>query len=148
MSKVKQVLRSIKLQLLKLLGSLVNPHSRRILFITSLYFQLTRKETASDEMMEKLNKVMELASVTPSSLRLPAQFHHLFWDEEKLKQVLKGCDASETECLWDQALSTDIDQVSKGILTVTPSWLRYGREETMLKDLRRLLFWHDKDVAA
>ena len=135
MIKVKRFLACLRRSLLLgFLGSLISLHGKRILFIASLYFWIQKVEPFDRELIEKLNQVMGLAK-SNDALLLPANFRHWFWDDEQLGKALMGCDG------FDNCNPHDVEAISKSILSITPQWLRYGREQVMMNDLRKMLFF-------
>lgn len=110
----------------------VSKHGRRVMFIASLYAQITQLERMKAEVVAKLNAVMGLKLTREAAAEFPAAVSDIVW---------RGTDVGS---LITQELSTgNVDEqraqaLSARIVSISPSWLRYGSRE-MEADVRQLL---------
>jgi hypothetical protein len=110
----------------------VSKHGRRVMFIASLYAQITQLERMKAEVVAKLNAVMGSKFTREAAAEFPAAVSDIVW---------RGTDVGS---LITQELSTgNVDEqraqaLSARIVSISPSWLRYGSRE-MEADVRQLL---------
>ena len=113
-------------------------HGKRILFVTTIYFQLGRFKNSPSDVLEKLNEAMALAR-SGSALEAPARLHAYIWDGETINQtIFQICGKDGVYCKILKP--SDVAKACDAIVGVTPKWLWYGRREDMLSDLMKLLF--------
>lgn len=118
---------------LEFLGSkFVSKHGKRVMFIASLYAQITQLERMKAEVIAKLNAVMGLKITREAAADFPAAVSDIVW---------RGTDVGS---LIAQELSTGIvdeyraQQLSARIVRISPPWFRYGPRE-MEADVKKLL---------
>lgn len=127
--KLKRMLYTV----LELFGSkFVSKHGKRVMFIASLYAQITQLERMKAEVVAKLNAVMGSKFTRDAAANFPAAFSDIVW---------RGTDVGS---LIAQELSTGIvdeqraQQLSARIVHISPPWCRYGSRE-MEADVKKLL---------
>ena len=114
-----------------LMSKLTSRHGKRIIFITSLYFQVVRLERLKSDAMTKLNEIMSLAACE-DALRFPVAIRGMVWHNTDLSSTL-------SEELLDTDISEDrVKEISERVVGLTPKWLRYGQTE-MLADVGALI---------
>lgn len=132
--------------LLAVIGQFITLHGRRILFVTTLYFQFSDRNQMTRELLEKLNQALQLAN-DKNALFFPAKYHRFFWNEEKLKQKLIECGVDGSCSIGNKFDINDTDKIAQGIFEITPQWLHYGRREDMINDLKQMLSLQPEAVA-
>jgi hypothetical protein len=118
-----------------ILSKLVNEHTKRIIFITSLYARVSRIDKLQQSAMVKLNQLMVLAT-NESSLPFSARLHQLVWGGTDLTDVLTP------ELLQSRLNEDQRRELSTQVVDMTPKCLRYGKL-AMIKDVQKLLFQND-----
>lgn len=121
-----------------LASMLLRDHGRRIVFVTTVYVHMTRITSFSRDFLDHLNEAMALAK-TGSALEAPARLHEYIWDGETLDETIgQICGKDGLQC---KALGPiEIAKVCDAVVDATPNWLRYGRRDDMLRDVRKLFF--------
>lgn len=115
-----------------LLSKITSQHGKRILFITSLYFQVVRIERMKAEIITKLNEVMGLTS-NEDALRFPAKIRGVVWSNTDLTAAL-------SEEVLDKDISEDrAREISEHVVDIAPKWVRYGRRADMVTDVMTLI---------
>lgn len=107
-------------------------HGRRILFITSLYFQVVRIESMKQEVVERLNRIMGLASAE-SALQFPIAVRNLLWRNKGLEQIIR-----EEDLASPISHSRALD-ISNSVVDRMPPYLRYDDRSVMVSDVCELL---------
>jgi hypothetical protein len=105
--------------------------TKRLMFLASFSGQLKDPTEMSNELLHKLNKVLSL-SVDDAALRFPVHLSHAIWRNRPLEPGVKQ--SLKMEGIHDRAHA-----VSRKIIAAMPSWLRYGDEAEMSKDVEDLL---------
>lgn len=114
-----------------ILSKVLSRHGKRILFITSLYFQVVQIERLKADAIRKLNTIMKLAHAE-EALQLPVAMRGLVWNSTAIQQTLSAE-------LMDQNISDDRAQkISEEVVSLAPTWLRYGSQD-MVKDVIELI---------
>lgn len=106
-------------------------HSKRMLFVTSLYYKLIDTDTISKDSLEQLNKALRVAD-NVDSMEFPAMIHNWIWDEELISCFYKTIDLHKDSLAFTKESLEDL-------LKVIPQWLWYGRQDDMLSDINLLL---------
>lgn len=125
-----------------LVPKLLSGHGKRILFITSLYFELTPVKSDEpmnrdvmklhDDAIERLNEVMDVAKST-SALRFPAMFRGLIW---------RGCnvrDIVSEEDFLSGVTADNVVPISERLVDAMPPALRYETRPNMVSEVVKLL---------
>lgn len=121
------------------LSKLLPKHGKRIIFISSLYVQVTQLERLKADVVSKLNTVMNLAH-REEALHFPAAISQLVWRNSPVGNVL-------TKELLDQDIDdVKVREVSKKVVNLTPNYLRYGTPSDMEEDVRSLIL-NGRDLA-
>jgi hypothetical protein len=115
-----------------LIGKFSSNRGRRILFVTSLYFQIVRLDKLKEEAISKLNQLMHLSS-SDSGLRLPVILHSFIWRKVPIEQIL----TEETihRVVTEEAAKT----ISMRVAESAPKWVRYGSKQEMADDVFKLI---------
>lgn len=114
-----------------ILSKLVNEHTRRMIFVTSIYKRTTRLDHLKQSAVDKLNQWMAVASDT-RSLPMAARLHNLVWGNTDLNTVLSP------EVLARVMSESERRELSTRVVDMAPKCLRYGKP-AMIKDVQRLL---------
>ena len=114
-----------------LLSKLISSHGKRIIFITSLYFEVVRLERLKTSAFTKLNDIMNLSS-SEDALRLPAEFRRMVWGHTKI-------DSELSEEFLDKDISEERAKViSTRVVDLSPVWVRYDKR-AMISDVLELI---------
>ncbi|WJJ55156.1 hypothetical protein [Xanthomonas phage RTH11] len=126
-----------------ILSKFVNQHTRRIIFVTSLFTRTSRLDRLQQSAVAKLNQVMVLAS-NDSSLPLASRLHNLVWRGTDLNSVLSA------EVMHGVPVMTEaqLRDLSTRVVDTAPKYLRYGAKPDMIRDVFRLLTQSGKMVPA
>lgn len=102
------------------LEAFIPVHTKRIIFLITLY-QMARKGTElSEEELEELNAALQLAKTTTASLHVPCIIAESLG--LKYETPITSCGPKDMEM----------------IIANTPKWLRYGRADDLLRDMGQL----------
>ncbi len=123
-----------------ILSKLVNQHTKRIIFVTSLYTRMSRMETLQHSAVAKLNQLMVLAT-NEDSLSFSARLQSVIWNKTALNSVLTP------EVLHMQLSEEQRREISTQVVDMAPRWLRY-QKPSMIKDICSLLTHTDELVPA
>lgn len=138
MRKLKQLLglcfTPIRTALSMLLSAIIPRHGKRILFNTSIYFELSRETYPSSKVLKRLNSALRLA-VNTDALELPAHLHALFW-QNRLDEILHQIPIQD---LIEGQDPEKIEIFCSILVNSTPRWLKYGRRTDMVQDVKRVL---------
>lgn len=118
-----------------ILGFFLPKKAKRILMLVSLHAQLVQDGVFDDETLKKLNDSMRLAD-SEDALGYPAHFHSVLLSRDRLPEevVSQLGQYSGDQCLpYNEA-----QRVSKMLIELTPTWLRYDTYDNMGKDVIRL----------
>jgi len=121
------------------LGTILPYRAKRIFLIATLHAELVEKGVFEQETLDKLNDSMKLAQDV-DALKYPAYFHQMVWsDQERLSRVVDEIVGEHTEefCIPH----AEAKKVSETIISMAPSWLRYGPDE-MVSDVIHLFYCH------
>lgn len=121
-------------------SKMCNKHGKRIMFISSLYAQITQLERLKADTVSKLNAVMGLAT-REEAIQLPVTFSRAIWRGKDISSVL-------TPTLMDQqdVDQNEIQRVAKQLIAMAPAWMRYP-EQDMERDLTHFLL-NGRELAA
>lgn len=122
------------------LSKLVNQHTKRIIFVTSLYSRMSRMETLQQSAVAKLNQLMVLAT-NEDSLSFSARLQSVIWNKTALNSVLTP------EVLQSNLSEEQRRELSTAVVDMAPRWLRY-QKPSMIKDIYSLLSHSDELVPA
>jgi hypothetical protein len=113
------------------LSKVLSRHGKRILFITSLYFQVVQIERLKADAIQKLNSIMKLAHAE-EALQLPVAMRGMVWNSTAIQDTL-------TAELMDQDITDErANEISEKVVSMAPPWLRYGSRD-MVKDVVDLI---------
>ena len=113
------------------LSKVLSRHGKRVLFVTSLYFQVVQIEQLKAEAISKLNTIMKLAH-DDDALQLPAAVRGVVWNSTAIQDTL-------SVELRDQTLTDDrAHEIAEKVVSMTAPWLRYG-SQNMVKDVFDLI---------
>ena len=122
-----------------LLSRVTNSHSRRILFLTSLYCRVVRLEHLRDDTIDQINTLLSLAK-RREALRLPAAVRNIVWTNEALNSKIheelhrKEFDPIKAEELAQLIISDAVD------------WMWYDDPKRMTQDIVEMLASVFQDV--
>ncbi len=119
---------------------LTSRHGRRILFITSLYFQAVsvnpmkhgRIDPLKQGVVSRLNLIMSLAK-SDNALTLPIALRGIVWKGADLTQILTAQDFAQP-ITYDRAQA-----ISERVVSRMPACLHYGQTSEMTADVFNLL---------
>lgn len=107
-------------------------HGKRIMFISSLYVQVTQLERLKAEVVSKLNSVMGLAT-REEAIHFPAAISSIVWRGTEVKSVL-------TKELLDQNVDAQrAKEVATQVVDLCPRWIRYAAKNVMEADVANLI---------
>lgn len=108
--------------------------TKRLIFLASFSAQLKDPKEMSNELLHKLNKVLEL-SADDAALKFPVHLSHAIWRNRPLepgvKQTLRAND-------FRPRAAQAITALSAKIIAAMPSCLRYD-EDKMSEDVQKLI---------
>lgn len=114
-----------------LLSKLVNQHTKRIIFVTSLYTRVSRLSQLEQSAISRLNQLMVLAT-NEESLTFTSRLNRIIWGRTQINEKL-------TPELLRGELSDELcQQLSTEVVDMSPRWLRYEKPN-MIKDVWNLL---------
>lgn len=122
------------------LSKLVNQHTRRIIFITSLYSRVSSLEKLQQSAVAKLNQLMVLAT-NEDSLSFSARLQNVIWNRTEINSRLNA------EVFRGQLSEEEIRSLATDVVDMAPGWLRYPKS-SMIKDVYNLLTHSDELVHA
>jgi len=130
---IGQVFQDLRSRVLDfLLTRCISKHGKRILFITSLYAQLVRRDQLRIEAVSKLNVLMDLSS-SDSALRFPSTFTSMIWQGTELgpELVARALEPNlPEESIWD---------IAARMVSIAPGWMPYARRDVMVHDVFNLI---------
>lgn len=100
---------------------------KRSMLLTSLFVEIAKISPAHEQCLRELNARLNIASHT-SAMLLPARIHHRLWGKANIDELVEI-----------QATGGGGDTVSSRLLSVAPSWTRYGSQEKMLEEIREVI---------
>lgn len=111
---------------------LCSKHGKRVMFISSLYVQVTQLERLKAEVVHKLNSVMGLTT-REDAVHFPAAISDIVWRGTKvgklLQQELGGQPVNEQRAR----------EVSAKVVDICPRLIRYGTRNEMEQDVTTLI---------
>jgi hypothetical protein len=110
------------------------PRMKRLVFLASLTARLRGSETFDDDTLRKLNKLMVLAN-SENALRLPIQLSRAIWNGKTAYEITHDTLQQGDESFGKERLKS----LAHCVITAMPSWLRYGDDSDIEKDLNCLL---------
>lgn len=114
-----------------LLSKLVNQHTKRIIFVTSLYTRVSRLSQLEQSAISKLNQLMVLAT-NEDSLTFTSRLNRVIWGRTNINEKLTP------ELLRGELTDELCQQLSTEVVDMSPRWLRYEKPN-MIKDVSNLL---------
>lgn len=117
---------------LLLLSKMTNTHSKRIIFLTSLYCRVVRLEQMRDDAIGKLNNLLQLAR-RDQALRFPAAIQGMVWDIDGLRSQISQ-EMSQPE--WN---ANKARELSEQLVAASPQWVRYGELDDMVHDVMAMM---------
>ncbi len=123
-----------------ILSKLVNEHTRRMIFVTSIYKRGTRLDHLKQSAVVRLNHVMTVAT-DPRSLTMAARLHNLVWGNTDLNTVLSP------EVFARKLSEAEKRELSTRVVDMAPKFLRYGKP-AMIRDLCQLFSMNEMSMPA
>lgn len=121
MKKQKSVVRSVGGAVL---GFCLNPKARRMILVVSVATYLHTFHKAGEELpLSKINEMADLSGAD-KALEFPAIVGNKIWEGSGIEKI---------------DMSSGVDAAIPLLLKKIPSWLRYGRQSDMERDLRSAL---------
>jgi hypothetical protein len=109
----------------------VKHHTKRIIFVSSLYTRVSRLEKLQQSAVAKLNQLMVLAT-NENSLPLATRLQSVIWNNTEINTTLSP------DVLNGPLSEEQKRELSTRVVDMSPSWLRYGKP-SMIKDVQKLL---------
>lgn len=103
-------------------------HVKRMFFIVTVYLNLSNIHEFRRDTFSKLNELLSLADDI-NALRLPALFYRTLWQPADLSSYVNTLHSSSVE-------EEQIKAICRSVIRITPKWMKYGRTDDMLNDLR------------
>lgn len=116
-------------------------HGKRVMFITSVYFALSKETYPGPKTLKRLNASLKLAA-NESAMEMPARLSKLLW-EGRLIEIQDQIRIAEVIGNQD---SQQVELFSTILVDSTPHWMRYGRRTDMLRDVRHVIEKASEDV--
>lgn len=114
------------------LWSVMPDRSKRMCLLTSLYVCMTGYTEDDTDKLDEMNRELTLSRDT-NALRFPALVSPLIWRSTFLKKP-PVTDSERSELFITR------------LIKKTPCWLKYGDEQTMRDDMRKLLMAYQHSV--
>ena len=114
------------------IAKLTSRHGRRIIVLTSLYFQVVRIEKMRDDVVRSLNAMMSLAR-SERALQLPIAIKGIVWRATDLNGILTEADFTGP-VTQERAIT-----ISRKVVDRVPRCLRYGDDDAMINDVFNLI---------
>lgn len=112
--------------------SRVNPHSKRILFLTSLYCRISHIDRMRDDVIDRLNGLLTLAR-RREALLFPAAVQELVWEDGSVENTLRD---ELTRHQFDEQRMKDL---SERLVAIAPTTFYYDEPTRMAGDVFRML---------
>lgn len=124
---------AIKTGFTNLLDSHLPGRTKRLIFLASFCARLKGESALDHETISKLNQAMVLSS-SDSALSLPVELSKVIWNGRTISEI------THDEVQAPQELTKDrLQTVAEYVLNAMPSWLRYGADDVIRKDVVKLL---------
>jgi hypothetical protein len=130
---MNRVTDAIRGRLANMLKQRLSERTKRLLFVASFSAQLKEPSALNDEMLHKLNSMLELAT-DDAALKLPIHLSQVIWRNRPLEPGVRV--SLRTEALQSRAAA-----LGKKVMEAMPSWMRYEDESKMQSDIEKLLHW-------
>ncbi len=129
------MLAPFRLAVLFLVTTCLTPSAKRIITLTSLYYLLFSDDSQEvEESIHRINETFHFVN-NEKALELPIALRQILWDEEDVKSILNGTEASTLSAMSEAQLRS----ASERIAAVIPKCIRYGRRDDMLGDIFSIL---------
>jgi hypothetical protein len=114
-------------------SKMCSKHGKRVLFISSLYVQVTQLERMKAEVVSKLNMVMGFKITREDSVHLPAAVSGIVWRGTNVSEVL-------TKELLNQPVNDQqVRDIATRVVDLCPRWIRYAAKNVMEQDVADLI---------
>lgn len=100
---------------------------KRSMMLTSLFVEIAKISPTHEQCLRELNARLNIASHT-SAMLLPAHIHHRLWGRAEIDKLVDSNDTTAA-----------LEAVSTRLLSVAPTWTRYGSQEMMLEEIREVI---------
>ena len=107
-----------------LIRLLIPTRTKRLVFLTSLVSQLVEKHNPTQETLHKLNALMNICTLE-DSMRLPVTLSDAIWSNKTPVTLMVDIDSTKIS--------------ASNIINKSPRWLKYGKNEDMVKDIETIL---------
>lgn len=114
-----------------ILSKLVNRHTKRIIFVTSLYTRVSHLTQLEASAVAKLNQLMVLAT-NEESLSFSSRLQNIVWGRTHIDETLTP------EILRTGLTDARCEELSTKVVDMSPRWLRYEKPR-MIQDVANLL---------
>lgn len=121
---------------------LLSGHGKRVMLLSSLYFELTPSKQSvtmkgedaklHDDAIQRLNEIMDVAKST-SAMRFPAIFKSLIWRDCNIREII-----SEEDFL-NGVVSENVVTISERLVDRIPAGFQYETRPKMIKEFSKLL---------
>lgn len=120
--------------------------TKRLVLLSSLTARLRDTNFFDQCTIEKLNKLMVLAS-NPEAIGLPVHLSKVIWQGKDVKYIMHSCFLNQSVSLLangDESarysnIQLSITNTAMNIIDGMPSWLRYGKKDEIMNDIVNLL---------
>lgn len=135
------VLWSAALPLIKLKAA---PSLRRMIFLSSLYATIQGVRNPERELVDKLNRVLQITTKDPSAMCAPMMVHEFIWTNVNdhnivLSQERHAVHVDELGLGSQKFKTEELVRIARYFIDRMPSWLRYDADNVMLDDVQRLV---------
>lgn len=116
-----------------MLAKLVNPHTKRVILLSSLLSRVSRAEKLQDSAIHRLNRLMAIAS-DERSLAFSSRFENLVWGANPTVELI----SAEVIANGDMS-QIDRWSLAERLVDDSPKCLRYASRTNMTDDIYKLL---------
>lgn len=138
---MNRVSAAFKRGMISLLDSQLPRRTKRLIFLASFSARMKNERQFDNDTLEKLNKLMVLSN-SDSALKLPIHLSKVIWNGRTLNDIC-------ADSFAEGPLSTDrVAVAAEQIVNRMPNWLRYGRRNDIVADVKKLLLNRVEVLAA
>jgi hypothetical protein len=129
---MNRVSAALKRGMLHVLDTQLPRRTKRLIFLASFSARMKNEKQFDSATLEKLNRLMVLSS-NDSALKLPIHLSKVIWNGRTINDICGDSFA-------DGQLSSDrVAIAAEQIVNRMPNFLRYGRRNDIVADVKKLL---------
>ena len=131
-SMVLQSVSGVFRQTVSRLGNRMQPRTKRLVLLSSLAAAIEGRDHFDRATIDKLNRVLALAH-EPNAVQIPALLSKTIWQGRITRELLSG------NAVQDEPNADRLARIVETVISSIPSWLRYGDDTQLKKDISQLL---------